>query len=567
MTTFKRYTGTDWEYINLPTFNSGPAATLAYAQVTANQTGITTEVDIVGLSVTVVVPEGRRLKISTKGRYQTNTAGAGAALAIHQDGVQINQFSQTTGETNISEEIYTETVVSPSAGSHTYKIRMSNFNGGTALFGAAPTVPGFILVEDVTGSTLPYNAASVPVGQLAYAQATANQGTFTAETDLTGLSVNISVPAGRVIEITGHCEMSSSVADGTMRLSIFEGATLINIGEQNGSTNAQGVEVSAVISPSAGSHTYKLSGLRSAGTGNLTMAAGPTFPAYILVKDITPTPAPGTGAPSSTLGYAEVTASQSGITAVTDLTGLSSTINVPAGRRIKITAKVAVNGSVASNTAALQIQEGATVLQNIQIQNSTTPGNGTTEEGEVIITPSAGMHTYKLTLQLSAGGGTVGMAAASTFPAFILVEDITGAIWPDSSPVTVGLFASEQWIDFVPTITQGVALTKTITYARYQKLGRIVHAQVMVTITSAGTVSNPVFISLPVPPANTHNGPCGSGLYQDTGTTIYSGTSVITSTGVALQSTAQVAYVGQAPSFAAANTDLVGYNITYEAAS
>lgn len=141
------------------------------------------------------------------------------------------------------------------------------------------------------------------------------------------------------------------------------------------------------------------------------------------------------GPPSAQLGYAEVTASQGGITTITDLTGLAVTVTVPVGRRIKIIGRAAVNGSVASNTANVIIREGGTALQYGTVINSPTIGNGVSNQVEVVITPTAGTHTYKLSLEQAAGGGSVGMAAASIFPAFISVEDVTGTFW-NGVPVT-----------------------------------------------------------------------------------------------------------------------------------
>jgi hypothetical protein len=45
-------------------------------------------------------------------------------------------------------------------------------------------------------------------------------------------------------------------------------------------------------------------------------------------------------------------------------------------------------------------------------------------QGSTVITPSAGAHTYKLTLQRNSGTGTVRIFADADVPAFILVEDL-----------------------------------------------------------------------------------------------------------------------------------------------
>lgn len=122
-------------------------------------------------------------------------------------------------------------------------------------------------------------------------------------------------------------------------------------------------------------------------------------------------------------GYAQVTASQSGITTVTDLTGLTATVTVSAGRRIRITGSLAVGTTVANDIVRMSIKEGATVLQIRDAIGVTTTGN-VNLEASIVLTPSAGSHTYKLTLERLAGTGTESITAGTTFPNFILIEDI-----------------------------------------------------------------------------------------------------------------------------------------------
>lgn len=141
------------------------------------------------------------------------------------------------------------------------------------------------------------------------------------------------------------------------------------------------------------------------------------------------------------------------------------------------------------------------------------------------------------------------------------IRDALLAIFPLGPPDVA-------WTAFTPTLSQAVTLTKTATYARYTRIGRQIHAQCLLSITSAGTAGNPVLVGLPVPAAVLHNGPAGAFLYQDTGVALYSGVAALTAgSNIAGQAHALGAYIGQAPSFAAANTDLVGYDVTYEAAT
>lgn len=123
------------------------------------------------------------------------------------------------------------------------------------------------------------------------------------------------------------------------------------------------------------------------------------------------------------LGYAQVVANQTPVTAEIDLTGLSVAVTVGTGRRIKISGQT-LWISTASATVAVEINEGVTELNEFQAHSSII-GNGFSAAPEVIVTPSAGAHTYKLTARMFGGTGTL-LASALT-PAYILVEDIGAA--------------------------------------------------------------------------------------------------------------------------------------------
>jgi len=131
----------------------------------------------------------------------------------------------------------------------------------------------------------------------------------------------------------------------------------------------------------------------------------------------------------SVLGYAQLTLSnQAGISTVTDLTSLSVTVTVPyAGHRVRITAETEVQSTVADDTARLQIQEGATILQ--AADQIMRPANITNKIiCHAIIVPTAASHTYKLTLQRVAGTGTLTNNTAAPLVSYILVEDLGPAL-------------------------------------------------------------------------------------------------------------------------------------------
>lgn len=141
------------------------------------------------------------------------------------------------------------------------------------------------------------------------------------------------------------------------------------------------------------------------------------------------------GPPSAQLGYAEVTANQTGISTETDLTGLTVTVTVPVGRKIRITGHCGeVDNDATAGSVVGRIKEGATTL-GLFAANTLGASVAVCLDASVIITPTAGTHTYKLSLHKNVGAGTLTLGANSSQPAFILVEDITGTFW-NGVPVT-----------------------------------------------------------------------------------------------------------------------------------
>lgn len=238
---------------------------------------------------------------------------------------------------------------------------------------------------------------------------------------------------------------------------------------------------------------------------------------------------------SSIIGYAEKTTSQAGIGAETDITGLSVNVTVPAGRRIRITGSVSFLPTVANQNNRLRIKEGGTVFQTIDsIQAST--GQEERVEGSVVISPTAGSHTYKLSGQVTSGTTTV--VAGATIPAFILVEDITGSLWPAGASIGAGMIANEAWIPFtaVPVPSSG-SFTAATGFGDYIRQGLTIHYRYRGTITTLGTGSGDLKFT-PAIPANTDVIVFGSGREAITGASLitYRDTTFIAITGSTLAS-------------------------------
>lgn len=135
-------------------------------------------------------------------------------------------------------------------------------------------------------------SGAAPGGILGYAQVTADQGEITTQADLTGLSVTVTVAANRRIRITGSStfvDVGSNAATALLR--IKESTTQFNVAKvglpasAGAAADERSVTVEAIITPSAGAHTYKLT---AEGTTNIYAKAAADAPAFIQVEDLGP---------------------------------------------------------------------------------------------------------------------------------------------------------------------------------------------------------------------------------------------------------------------------------------
>lgn len=126
---------------------------LGYRQLTASFAAIpntTTEYDIAGLSLPVIVPTGRKIVIKGSVQYQ-QTGGIGticAALRIKEGATQIQSANIVPAAANFIHPGLVEAETSPSAGSHTYKLSLLNSaTGPNHTINAAADAPIYIKVE------------------------------------------------------------------------------------------------------------------------------------------------------------------------------------------------------------------------------------------------------------------------------------------------------------------------------------------------------------------------------------------------------------------------------------
>jgi len=445
------------------------------------------ELRLTALDATITVPAGRRLKITA---FICAAMGATNEIKLYRGDLQLNRSHFSSTAPGISSHTFS-VVDTPAAGTHTYNVRTWAATAGTLYNDGLNE--SYLLVEDITYNAPAVADPSVPVGVLARAeQPSSLTGLTTALTDITGLSVNVVVPAGRTIRIRGTViALQGTAVENKASVYIMEGTTRLGFAEEalNPTVGTSStVHPETIISPTAGSHTYKLAGQFAAGSGN-QFYRDPTNGqvCYITVEDITPTPHAASTSPSSTLAYAQTITNSASLTAEAAIPGLTATVTVAAGRRLRIVADLQMNGSVAGNRAKVHLKrqaDGAYLQEREVYMAQANVANPL--HIEYIISPTAGTHTFFLTGMLAAGTGNVWQSAAASEPSFLLVEDITGS---GIAGHTHTQLDDSGWLDLTPLLQNGwVSYDNTYGPPRYRKKNGVVYLQGLVRSGALGSV-------------------------------------------------------------------------------
>ena len=129
------------------------------------------------------------------------------------------------------------------------------------------------------------------------------------------------------------------------------------------------------------------------------------------------------------------------------------------------------------------------------------------------------------------------------------------------------------WTSYTPTWTQGATITKTVDWARYMQLGKLVEVHIKMTASGAGTAAGLILVGLPVN-ASADNRLMGIGTIAIAATnsekplfSIYNSSTTVKFRSVT-DDTSQLNFLsGSAPnSFTIANGDIINCKLTYEAA-
>lgn len=129
-------------------------------------------------------------------------------------------------------------------------------------------------------------------GWIGYLPRTSDQTGITTQVDVAGVTVTVTVNNSRRLKITGWSNMAATTTDTIAQLLVMEGATVLAYGR--GTTAFAGLSynppvcVVAVVTPTAGSHTYKLAAARVTGPGTVTVSCSTDQPTFLLVEDMGP---------------------------------------------------------------------------------------------------------------------------------------------------------------------------------------------------------------------------------------------------------------------------------------
>lgn len=121
---------------------------LGYRQAIVGNTATTPYGTVPQLSCPVIVPTGRKIKITSWSRSISTSAGAGTAVyaGIHESTTLLAEQASTTPAANYALQCNPEYITSPTAGLHTYLGKIKTDSGTVSITGD-PTYPNFIKVE------------------------------------------------------------------------------------------------------------------------------------------------------------------------------------------------------------------------------------------------------------------------------------------------------------------------------------------------------------------------------------------------------------------------------------
>lgn len=128
-------------------FNKLPGGCIGYIFKTSAQTGISSETDLTTLTVTVTVNTSRLIRVEGWVAVQQITSAGTPSLRLKESSTQLQQANVALNASDTG-YLYVVTVLSPSSGSHTYKLTLSTTTA-TVNTVCSSTFPGILMVTDI----------------------------------------------------------------------------------------------------------------------------------------------------------------------------------------------------------------------------------------------------------------------------------------------------------------------------------------------------------------------------------------------------------------------------------
>lgn len=172
----------------------------------------------------------------------------------------------------------------------------------------------------------------------------------------------------------------------------------------------------------------------------------------------------------------------------------------------------------------------------------------------------------------------IGIYTSATRPSspyrgqLIFETDTNSYVGRDTSDAWQTALPLGAWTAYTPTLTQLGAVTKTVTYAKYVRMGRSIYFAVDLSVTGTGTAANDVSVGLPVTAAATAFLLGVGQIYDTSAGLLYNGNSDIVTTTTAKiwaggASGGPAHFGGSVFTAALAVGDLIRLSGLYEAAS
>lgn len=124
---------------------------LGYRRIVANATA-TALAQITGLTCPVIIPTGRKIKISvvTESVYNSNTA-VNTIVSVWDGavsgGTQVVAATASSPAVNHQTPVHSAVMLTPASASKTYNVGLQGAGGGTSTFKGSSTSPGYLMIE------------------------------------------------------------------------------------------------------------------------------------------------------------------------------------------------------------------------------------------------------------------------------------------------------------------------------------------------------------------------------------------------------------------------------------